>query len=48
DFSLFRIYVNKNNEPADYSPDNVPYRPKSHLPISLKGAEKGDFTFVFG
>ncbi len=48
DFSLFRIYVDKNNEPADYSPDNVPYRPKSHLPISLKGAEKGDFTFVFG
>ncbi len=48
DFSMFRIYVNKNNEPADYSPDNVPYKPKSHLPISLKGVEKGDFTFVFG
>jgi hypothetical protein len=48
DFSLFRIYVNKNNEPADYSPDNVPYKPKHHLPVSLKGAEKGDFTFVFG
>ncbi|MDY0103700.1 MAG: S46 family peptidase [Lentimicrobium sp.] len=48
DFSLFRIYVDKNNEPADYSIDNVPYKPKSHLPISLKGAEKGDFTFVFG
>lgn len=48
DFSLFRIYVNKNNEPADYSPDNVPYKPKFHLPVSLKGAEKGDFTFVFG
>ena len=48
DFALFRIYVNKNNEPADYSPDNVPYKPKYHLPISLKGAEKGDFTFVFG
>ncbi len=48
DFSMFRIYVNKDNEPADYSPDNVPYKPKSHLPVSLKGAEKGDFTFVFG
>jgi len=48
DFSMFRIYVDKNNEPADYSPDNVPYKPKSHLPISLKGVEKGDFTFVFG
>jgi hypothetical protein len=48
DFSMFRIYVDKNNQPADYSPDNVPYKPKSHLPISLKGVEKGDFTFVFG
>ncbi len=48
DFSLFRIYVDKNNEPADYSPDNVPYKPKYHLPVSLKGADKGDFTFVFG
>ncbi|MDD3742916.1 MAG: S46 family peptidase [Lentimicrobiaceae bacterium] len=48
DFSIFRIYANKNNEPAEYSADNVPYTPKSHLKISLKGAEKGDFTFVFG
>jgi hypothetical protein len=48
DFSLFRIYVNKNNEPAEYSPDNVPYKPKYHLPVSLKGVEKDDFTFVFG
>ncbi len=48
DFSLFRIYAGKDNKPADYSPDNVPYIPKRHLNISLKGAEKGDFTFVFG
>jgi hypothetical protein len=48
DFSVFRIYVNKNNEPADYSADNVPYKPKSHLQISLKGIEKDDFTFVLG
>ncbi len=48
DFSLFRIYVNKNNEPAEYSPENVPYKPKRHIPISLRGVEKGDFTFVFG
>jgi hypothetical protein len=48
DFSIFRIYANKNNEPADYSPDNVPYKPKYHLPISLKGVSEGDFTFVFG
>lgn len=48
DFSLFRIYADKNNQPADYSVDNVPYKPKNHLPVSLKGVEKGDFTFVFG
>jgi hypothetical protein len=48
DFALFRIYVGKDNKPADYSPDNVPYKPKKHLEISLKGVEKNDFTFVFG
>jgi hypothetical protein len=48
DFSLFRIYADENNKPADYSPDNVPYTPKYHFPFSLKGVEKDDFTFVFG
>jgi hypothetical protein len=48
DFSLFRIYANKDNKPADYSPDNVPYKPKHHLPISLKGFKKDDFTMVMG
>ena len=48
DFSLFRVYADKNNEPADYSPDNVPYKPKKYLPISMKGIEPGDFTMVFG
>ncbi len=48
DFSMFRIYANKNNEPADYSVDNVPYTPKSHLSISMKDVEKGDFTMVYG
>ena len=48
DFSLFRIYADKNNEPADYSEDNVPYEPEYHFPISLKGVEEGDFTMVFG
>ena len=48
DFSVFRIYVNKDNEPADYSADNVPYKPKSFLHISLRGVNKDDFTFVFG
>lgn len=48
DFSLFRIYADKNNGPADYSEDNVPYQPEKHLPVSLKGYEKGDFTMVMG
>src|ERR1035437_3422862 len=48
DFSIFRIYANKNNQPADYSPDNVPYQPKYHLSISMKSVEKDDFTMVYG
>ncbi|MBN2237504.1 MAG: S46 family peptidase [Bacteroidales bacterium] len=48
DFSVFRIYANKDNRPAAYAADNVPYKPKKHLSISLKGAEKDDFTFIFG
>ncbi|MFZ4543430.1 MAG: S46 family peptidase [Saprospiraceae bacterium] len=48
DFSLFRIYADKNNRPAEYSADNVPYTPKHFLPISLDGVEKGDFSMVYG
>ncbi len=48
DFSLFRIYAGKNNKPAAYSEDNVPYKPLKHFPISLKEVEEGDFTMVFG
>ncbi|MEY4703342.1 MAG: hypothetical protein RIR96_1239 [Bacteroidota bacterium] len=48
DFSMFRIYAGKNNRPAAYSPDNVPYKPKRSLSISLKGMKEGDFTMVMG
>lgn len=48
DFSLFRIYADKNNKPAEYSKDNVPYKPKYFLPVSIKDKKEGDFTFVFG
>jgi len=48
DFSVFRIYADSNNKPAKYSESNVPYKPKKHMPVSIKGVEKGDFTFVFG
>jgi hypothetical protein len=48
DFSIFRIYADKDNKPAEYSEDNVPYKPAHHLPVSIKGIEEGDFTMVFG
>ena len=48
DFSLFRIYADKNNRPAAYSLDNVPYTPKHFLPISLDGIKEDDFTMVIG
>ncbi len=48
DFSLFRIYADKNNRPAAYSKDNVPYVPKHFLPVSLDGVKEDDFTMVFG
>ncbi len=48
DFSMFRIYADKNNKPAPYSADNVPYKPKHALQISLDGVKEGDFTMVFG
>ena len=48
DFSLFRIYADKNNRPAEYSKDNVPYKPKHFLPISVDGVAEDDFTLIFG
>jgi len=48
DFSLFRIYAGTDNMPAEYSENNVPYKPKHFLPISLDGVSEGDFTLVFG
>ncbi|GAB0155223.1 S46 family peptidase [Chryseobacterium sp. Alg-005] len=48
DFSMFRIYADKNNKPAEYSKDNVPYVPKHYLPVSIKDKNENDFTFVFG
>lgn len=48
DFSLFRIYADKNNRPTAYSKDNVPYQPKHFLPISIEGIKENDFTMVMG
>jgi hypothetical protein len=48
DFSLFRIYADKDNNPAEYSPDNVPFKPKKHFRISTASVKEGDFTFIYG
>ena len=48
DFSIFRIYAGKDNKPAAYSPDNVPYKPVKHLKVSLDGYEENDFTMIMG
>ncbi|MCA9622166.1 MAG: S46 family peptidase, partial [Myxococcales bacterium] len=48
DFTFFRAYVDKDGKPADYSPDNVPYRPRHHLQIADQPLEQGDLVFVAG
>ena len=48
DFSIFRIYANANNEPAEYSADNKPYTPARHFKISTAGVKEGDFTMIYG
>lgn len=48
DFSLFRVYSGPDGKPAKYSPENIPLKPKHHLPISLDGVQENDFAMVFG
>lgn len=48
DFAMFRIYADKDNKPAAYSEDNVPFKPRYSLPISLDGVAEEDFTMIFG
>lgn len=48
DFAMFRIYADKDGQPAPYSPDNVPLKCKKYLPISLKGIQEGDYTMIMG
>ena len=48
DFSIFRIYADKDNNPAAYSDENVPYQPKRYFNICAKGVKEGDFTFIYG
>ena len=48
DFALYRIYCGADGKPAEYSLENIPYKPKHHLPIQLEGVENGDYTMIFG
>jgi len=48
DFSMFRVYSDKDGNPAEYSASNIPFKPKHSLPVSLKGYSEGDFTMVMG
>ena len=48
DFTIFRIYANKENKPAEFSQENVPYKPKKHLTISLKGIQENDYAMIMG
>jgi hypothetical protein len=48
DFSVFRVYMNKNGQPSDYSPDDIPLKPRYFLPVSLKGVKDGDFAMIYG
>lgn len=48
DFSMFRVYMGPDGEPAPYAKENIPYKPKWHFPISLNGMKQGDFAMVMG
>ena len=48
DFSIFRVYAGKDNRPADYSPENVPYRAEKYLKVSLDGVRENDFAMIMG
>lgn len=48
DYSIFRVYTDKNGKPGKYSVDNIPMKPKWFLPVSLKGYKDGDFSMIFG
>jgi hypothetical protein len=48
DFAMFRVYMGPDGKPAEYSPENVPYKPKHHLPVSIEGVEEGDFAMIMG
>src|SRR5690606_2910023 len=48
DFSMFRVYSDANGEPADYSPSNIPLKPKKYLSVSIKGMQENDYAMIMG
>ncbi|MBS1947321.1 MAG: S46 family peptidase [Bacteroidetes bacterium] len=48
DFSIFRVYMSKEGKPSNYSPDDVPLKPKYYLPVSIKGFKDGDYAMIYG
>src|SRR6478609_4275233 len=48
DFSVFRVYMSKDGKPADYSAENIPFKPKYALPVSIKGFKDGDYAMIYG
>ena len=48
DFALFRVYTDSEGKPAEYSPENIPLKPKHYLPVSNRGVEEGDFAMIIG
>jgi hypothetical protein len=48
DFSVFRVYMTKDGQPGDYSTENIPFKPKYFLPVSIKGIKDGDYAMIYG
>ena len=48
DFSIFRVYTAPDGTPARYAEENIPLKPKHHLPVSVEGVKKGDFAMILG
>ena len=48
DFSVFRVYTDKDGNPAEYSPNNIPMKSQKYLNVSLKGVQEKDFAMILG
>jgi len=48
DFTMFRVYADKENKPSSYNQDNKPLKPKHSLPVSIAGVQNGDYAMIMG